>query len=328
MTTQPITADAPVRSSKRWPKTLWIGLAIIAGCEFFLFADVRLTGRWVVHTEAAILAIPAPHGAFATFCRWMAAHMTAIVWVGYIFLLEGILAIQNAGGPVRRRPHHFTFLSLASVFIWCVFDWINFYYINAWDYIGLPQGEFDRFWSYLLAFAAIVPGMLMSGQVLLNMGWFNWARSSGFKMPRIAKWLALAAGVAMFVWPFVAKNSVTNYTLWTSLVLMLDPINLKLGRPSMFRDWQNGWYGRTLAAFAGGLMCGFCWEFWNYWALAKWTYHLPFLGVTEHIKYFEMPIVGLLGFMPFGLEAWVMWQSMRMPLDGLVEPLPDENSLL
>jgi hypothetical protein len=96
----------------------------------------------------------------------------------------------------------------------------------------------------------------------------------------------------------------------------------------MFRDWQAGWYGRTLAAFAGGLTCGLLWEFWNYWALAKWTYHLPFLGGWENVRYFEMPLIGLIGFIPFGIECWVMWQSMRMPLDGLAEPLPDERSLL
>jgi hypothetical protein len=116
--------------------------------------------------------------------------------------------------------------------------------------------------------------------------------------------------------------------LWTSLVFLLDPINYWLGLPSMFRDFERGWYGRTLAAMAGGLICGFLWEFWNYWALTKWTYHLPFLGVTEQYKYFEMPLVGLLGFIPFGVECWVMWQLMRWPLRGLVEPLPDDRQLL
>ena len=41
-----------------------------------------------------------------------------------------------------------------------------------------------------------------------------------------------------------------------------------------------------------------------------------------------MPVVGLLGFIPFGLECWVMWQMMRIPFDGLIEPLPDDKSLL
>ena len=132
----------------------------------------------------------------------------------------------------------------------------------------------------------------------------------------------------MLIWPLFYPNPITNLTLWTSFVFLLDPINDHFGRPSMFRDWQNGWYGRTLAAFAGGLTCGFLWEFWNYWALTKWVYHLPFLGRWERYHYFEMPLPGLIGFIPFGLECWVMWQTLRMLFDGLVEPLPDEKSLL
>jgi hypothetical protein len=79
---------------------------------------------------------------------------------------------------------------------------------------------------------------------------------------------------------------------------------------------------------AGGAVCGLLWEFWNYWALTKWTYHLPFLGATEQYKYFEMPLVGFLGFLPFGVECWVMWQLMRWPLRGLVEGLPGDRQLL
>jgi hypothetical protein len=174
--------------------------------------------------------------------------------------------------------------------------------------------------------------MLMIGQVYLDVRLFDWARSRPWNLSRrsaiVFQSVAFIVGMAMFAWPVVYPHQITNLTLWTSLVFLLDPINLWLGRPSMLRDWQNGWYGRTLAAFAGGLSCGFLWEFWNYWALAKWVYVLPFLGKWEHVKYFEMPVPGLLGFIPFGIECWVMWQTMRVPLDGLVEPLPDERTLM
>jgi len=165
-------------------------------------------------------------------------------------------------------------------------------------------------------------------QVLLNLGAFNWARSPTYRIPRWAKVISLIVGIAMFVWPLVHRDPITNLTLWCSLVFLLDPINLKLRRPSMFGDWQRGWYGRTLAAFSGGLICGLLWEFWNYWALAKWTYHLPFLGSAEHYRYFEMPIIGLLGFLPFGIECWIMWQMLRIPLDGLAEELPNDRKLI
>ncbi len=323
--------------------TLISGLVILLAAEALLFTDVHLSHRGPVETDSQvrqILMTPAI-GLLGNLAREVAVNMTAVAWVGYLLVLEGVLTFQTGASPVRRRPYHFALLCLASIFIWCVFDFVNFHAsMGAWIYIGLPPLLRDKFVPYFFAFASIVPGMLMSGQTMLNAGFFDWAR---VKTPRqfvggprrstprfwiTVEIVSIVIGLAMFVWPLVYPNPVTNLTLWTSFVFLLDPINDYFGRPSMFRDWRNGWYGRTLAAFAGGLTCGFLWEFWNYWALTKWVYHLPFLGTWGRLHYFEMPLPGLLGFVPFGLECWVMWQTMRLCLDGLAEPLPTDRDLL
>ena len=319
------------RSRRKFARTLWLGLTIILLCEFCLVADVRLSYRGVIHTQSQFEAFERDHppiGLLAIIAREVAVNMTPLAWIGYIILLEGLLTYQTSRSPIRLRPHHFALLCLASVFIWCIFDWVNFYSIRAWRYIGMPTDFADRLIGYLIAFGAIVPGMLMSGQVLLNLNLFNWARIRPWRMPRWLPWLSLLAGLAMFAWPLLHPDPITNITLWASLVFLLDPINYWLGRPSMWRDWQNGWFGRTLGCFAGGLVCGLLWEFWNYWALTKWIYHLPFLGAAEHVRYFEMPVIGLIGFLPFGLECWVLWQTLRIPLDGLAESLPTNRDLL
>jgi hypothetical protein len=305
-----------------------LGLIVVLLCEGMLAVDVKTSHRGALHTQAAIDALASPTTPWRDVCREVAGDMTPLAWLGYVVFAEGVLSWQRASRGQRRRPHHFATLCLASIFIWCVFDFINFYFLHAWEYLGMPADALDRYVGYFIAFAAIVPGMLMSGQILLNAGWLDWASSPAWRMPRWAKWAAFVAGLAMTVYAVLSRNPIGCYTLWTSLIFLLDPINMKLGRPSMFGDWQNGWYGRTLAAFAGGLFCGFLWEFWNYWALSKWVYHLPFLGSTEHIRYFEMPVIGLIGFIPFGMECWVMWQTLRIPLDGLVEELPDDRTLL
>jgi hypothetical protein len=364
------------------PITLVLGLAVIIIVETLLFADVAVTGRGAIHTAAGAAAIlnVAPTSILGDLARIAAVNITPIAWSGYLLALDGILTMQQSGSPVRRRPHHFALLCFASVFIWCVFDFLNFHNgMYAWVYIGMPVDFSEKYIPYLLAFGSVVPGMLMSGQVMLNLGWFNWARSPapspgtpgegrgegdfGRQAPLEARnyphpsplagsrrnrsllpeyrergpdqkrrnlisVTSLLAGAAMLAWPILHPTPITNLTLWTSFVFLLDPINDWLGRPSMFRDWRHGWYGRTLAAFAGGLLCGFLWEFWNYWALSKWTYDLPFLGSWGKHHYFEMPLPGLLGFLPFGLECWVMWQTIRIPLDGLAEPLPDARTLL
>lgn len=325
---------SPIRGRsvlRRWPMTLWVGLGIMVGCEVMLLTDLVLTGRGAMQTREEIEQVLSvkPAGLLGGVARFVAINMTPLVWIGYIVFLEGLLTLQQSRSAVRRRPNHFAMLGIGSIIIWCIFDAINFNGgMGAWKYIGMPAEFWSRFWGYLLAFAAIVPGMFMSGQALLNFGLFDWARGRRWRLPGWARWGILGIGAAMFYWPLRYPAPIANLTLWTSLIFLLDPINLMLDRPSVLRDWQNGWYGRSLAAFAGGLVCGLLWEFWNYWALAKWTYDLPFLGTLENIRYFEMPVIGLLGFIPFGMECWVMWQTMRIPLDGLVEPLPDEKSLL
>lgn len=315
---------------RRLPWTLWAGLIIVLGCEVLLFADVHLSHRGPLHTHAAVLAVKAnsPNTALGHAARWTAVNFTALVWIGYLLLIEGILTAQTGASPVRCRPNHFALLCLASVLIWCLFDTINFYSIVAWRYIGMPAHLWQRLVGYFFAFATIVPGMLLSGQALLNVGALDWARGRPWPMPRWLPVLSLIAGQSMLIWPLLHPDPITNLTLWCAPVFLLDPVNYYLGRPSMWRDWSTGWYGRTVAAFAGGLICGLLWEFWNYWALTKWIYHLPFLGPLEHIRYFEMPVIGLLGFLPFGLACWVIWQTLRIALDGLAEPLKSERELV
>ncbi len=141
-----------------------------------------------------------------------------------------------------------------------------------------------------------------------------------------------ATGVGMTLWTLLASDPLSNLTLWVGLIFLLDPLNAQLGAPSLIRDWQAGRWGRTLALFAGGATCGLLWEFWNYWAIAKWTYHLPFLGPAEQWAYFEMPLLGFLGFLPFACECWVMLNCILGVLERfglrLAEPLPDHHAVL
>ena len=57
-----------------------------------------------------------------------------------------------------------------------------------------------------------------------------------------------------------------------------------------------------------GLLCGVLWEFWNYWARAKWHYTVP---IMENLKLFEMPVPGYLGFPAFAIECFTMYVFVR-----------------
>jgi len=62
-----------------------------------------------------------------------------------------------------------------------------------------------------------------------------------------------------------------------------------------------------------GLICGGLWEFWNFWAYTKWLYSVPYL---ENLKWFEMPPLGFLGFLPFALECYVLVNLLNAVRQG------------
>src|SRR5205814_10162078 len=66
--------------------------------------------------------------------------------------------------------------------------------------------------------------------------------------------------------------------IWLSFILLFDPINAMRGWPSITGDLARGDWRRLWSLLASGLVCGFLWEFFNYWAISKWTYTVPYLG--------------------------------------------------
>ncbi len=191
--------------------------------------------------------------------------------------------------------------------------------LHAWNYQGLPHNPVERVTGYIVAVAAIAPAMLLTAEIWMRLGLHKWHTRRGVRITASVQIACLILGIVFFFGPFVEQRAIADLMLWVSLIFLLDPINFWCGRPSIMGDWIAGRWGRTFALMLGGLSCGFLWEFWNYWALAKWTYHLPFLGAWQHIRYFEMPVLGLPGFMSFGVEIWVMWQFSLLLLHRLVE---------
>ncbi|MCX5879514.1 MAG: hypothetical protein NTY44_10440 [Deltaproteobacteria bacterium] len=58
-----------------------------------------------------------------------------------------------------------------------------------------------------------------------------------------------------------------------------------------------------LTSELAALLCGLFWEMWNFYSLAKWVYHVPFV---QRFHLFEMPLLGYAGYLPFGMECLVV----------------------
>jgi hypothetical protein len=257
------------------------------------------------------------------------ANITPLAWLAYVTMLCGVLTALDGRSWLQRYRNRVAVLWLFSVPAWCYFDWQNFYFLRdpvtglrAWEYIHLPPHFADRILGYLIAFGAIAPGMFLTAELLQRLGFVRLRTRPipwSIRGKRAGVALVFLLGLALTPIPFLVGTAASNLAIWVGTWALLDPINLLLGRPSILRDWASGRWGRTLALGAGGLICGFLWEFWNFWAGTKWVYHLPFLGSWEHVKYFEMPVPGLAGFIAFGIETWTMWQTTLLLLSPFVE---------
>jgi hypothetical protein len=101
--------------------------------------------------------------------------------------------------------------------------------------------------------------------------------------------------------------------VWLGLLFLLDPLNALRGWPSVTADLLRRRFRRPLALALAGIVCGLLWEFWNYWAVSRWTYTVPYLG---DVKLFEMPLLGYLGYPPFVAECWAIYVFLRSLLGG------------
>jgi hypothetical protein len=308
-------ASLPSRHPRTRPGLLLGAAAVLLLLHLLHFADV------LGLTDGTPLA-------FIT--RIVRANMTPLAWLAYVFLLCGFLTLLDGRTWLRRFRNRFAVLWLFSVTAWCYFDWMNFYFmrdpatgLRAWEYIHMPERFRDRLLGYLIAFGAILPGMFLSAEVCQRAG-FHRIRLALAPQTTAARNRALPLavfllGLVLAPIPILIGRPISNLAVWVGTWALLDPINFRFGRPSIVGDWLRGRFGRTLALGAGGLWCGFLWEFWNFWAVTKWQYHLPFLGSWEHVKYFEMPVPGLVGFIAFGIQTWTMWQTALLLLAPFVE---------
>jgi hypothetical protein len=173
--------------------------------------------------------------------------------------------------------------------------------------INLPENILIRLIGYGWSFITIFPGIILTSELIDSWKIFDGIKIRKFNISKQTLTLWLIIGVLFLIIHLLLPRSYSQYLfvlVWIGFVFFLDPINSYLGERSLFVDLKDGRINKLLSLFLSGIICGFLWEFWNYWALTKWVYTLPFL---ENPKIFEMPLAGFLGFLPFAVECYVMW---------------------
>jgi hypothetical protein len=244
--------------------------------------------------------------------RWF----TPLVWTGYVLFVDALAARFTGRSYLTTDRVEGVLVALASILCWWLFEWYNaprFWRGGAhaaglwWQYHAMEPDPWLRRFGYDWAFATIFPALFLTAAVL---------RASIFRGARLPSWAPserthralVLLGAVMVVLPLLVVSAWLVPFVWAAFTLLLEPLNARAGRPSWLADLARGDGSRLLALLTAGAVCGVLWEFWNYWATTRWTYTVPYLG---HVKIFEMPVLGYLGFPPFALECYAMYQWLR-----------------
>lgn len=268
-----------VQGPHRFPLHGWLGLAGLLVAEALLVLRTEFVGQWFF----------------------------VLAWWPYILLVDALVYRRKGTSLLVDHRREFLFLLPWSICFWLAFELFNLR-LGNWHYIAVPESLPLRWSGYAVSFATVLPGLFETTQLLAAYGIF---RSAG--SPRISSsigWFVpfAATGLVFFILPLVWPQYCFPL-VWGCFTFLLEPLNYLLGGRSLMRQWQEGSLRTFYLLLGAGAICGLLWEFWNFWAVTKWIYTVPYVGF---LQIFEMPLLGFLGFPPFAVECYVMMNTVAL----------------
>jgi hypothetical protein len=238
-----------------------------------------------------------------TLPRTPTAYLFFPLWLGYILVVDGMVLARTATSLLKRSPVEFLIVFVISAPAWWIFEWINKRTQN-WEYLGGSKfSGIEYFILSSISFSTVMPAVFESAELIQGLRFLQkWNRGPRLPFSARSRALFVTAGFVMLGMTYLFPRQCYPF-VWTSLVLILEAINASLGRPSLLKEVSKGDWRWTLSLAAGGLLCGFFWEMWNWKSYPKWIYHTP---GTQFLHIFEMPLLGYLGYIPFAWELYAL----------------------
>jgi hypothetical protein len=262
-----------------WPVYGWLGVGLVAVFWILSWSPSGLRTQW-------------------TFFP---------LWLGYCLTVDALVLVRKGDSMLTRNSRAYVGLFLVSIAAWWLFEFLNQRTQN-WIYEGrYTVTKFQHIVLGSISFSTVMPAVFGTAELASTFDWI--ARvGAGLEIVQtrrrlrglfVTGWLMLAL---LFLWPVYFFPF-----LWLSIYLILDPVNVWLGNRSLLQYAAEGDWRPMLALWAGGLICGFFWEMWNFYSYPKWVYHIPFI---DFLHIFEMPLFGYGGYLTFSMELFAVYHAV------------------
>jgi hypothetical protein len=252
-------------------------------------------------------------------------HFTFVpLWWFFILALDG-LVYRRAGGKslIATKPKTMALVAFWSIAGWFVFEYFNYFILSNWYY---PYNTIFSTFGYLvwfsLAYTTVWPSMFEWYNLLFTFPSLKVRFVDGdkFILNNLLMWVTLGAGAILLIciglFPYLVF-----WGTWVGPMFMLWAGLHLLGLWTPYEPMTKGNWGPMLIMALGTFFNGLFWEGWNFlsnqFVLGVnpnfWKYEIPFVDIG--IYYGEMPIMGMFGYLPFGILCWLLWLAIAYLFD-------------
>ena len=225
------------------------------------------------------------------------------LWLGFILLMNGLIHKRTGNCLLMSHPGRLLMLFPLSALFWWFFEYLNLF-ANNWYYPGFEKiTPLEYALSATLSFSTVLPAVISTTHWLAGFRRLDRAFVHCWPVrPAYPKTLALLAVLATFA-SLVGLGGWPRFFFpltWVSPLVMLAGIQVLWGQKTIFTPLKRGDWRPVCQPALAGLLCGFCWELWNYGSLEHWQYSIPYVA---RFHLFEMPILGYSGYLTFGIQC-------------------------
>ena len=226
------------------------------------------------------------------------------LWIGYIISMNALTFRRKGHCLLLDYPFPFLLLFPASAAFWWLFEYLN-RFVQNWHYTGVAFSPLEYFLYASFSFSTVLPAFASTREWLASFPALERFRSFlPLRIPwptQVCLLTVVAAGIGLLVLGIYPEYLFP--LLWILPLLILVSLQALMKEAHVFSSLGHGDWRSVISSALAALVCGFFWELWNYYSLAKWVYHIPFV---QHLQLFEMPLLGYAGYLPFGLQCGVV----------------------